>query len=144
MNCVEKSESIEVIIQQLSLSSRKLEKLLMIHGLDEVATSWVMYAYVNGEKDDASYKRSLNAVFESVLFEFGVETHIADGIARIAIDEYFNGCEYSLRGRAAIMRISKTTFGRKDKYFTDMIHHAKGIVAGWEDALLVTAKLSGY
>lgn len=140
----QRAEVLDQIVSKLSLSHRDLEQLLIIYGLDETATAWIMYAYVNGDKDDASYKKVLLSIFETMLLECGLEMHIADGVSRLAIDECFDGRNFSIRQRASILKVSKSTLDRKQGYYFPLIERAKNVIDEWERALLTTAKKSGH
>lgn len=140
----QRAEVLDQIVSKLSLSHRDLEQLLIIHGLDETATAWIMYAYVNGDKDDASYKKVLLSIFETMILECELEMHIADGISRLAIDECFDGRDFSIRQRASILKVSKSTLDRKQGHFFPLIEKAKQVIDEWEKALIVTAKKSGH
>ncbi|ENC6723377.1 hypothetical protein ABKY80_003724 [Vibrio harveyi] len=126
-------ERTQTLFESLSKVNMNIEGVLKIAGLDELATCWVMFAYVTPELDVRSFER-VNSHLVMRLIELGICEELSQKLVRIAIEEKVQCRTFAQRTRAAVIGVSQYTYSTKRERYEPGIVLAHHEIKKWEDS----------
>ena len=128
MNSMEKTQA---LFESLAKVNMNLESVLKIAGLNDLATSWVMFAYITPELDTQSFDK-INSYMVRELVEKKLCGELAQRLVRIAIEERIQARILPQRTRAAIIGVSQCTYSKKRDRYEPGIQMACELIDRWE------------
>lgn len=121
-----------MLFESFARANVNIESMLKVAGLCELATAWIMFAYVTPELDSISLDKVTLKLKSELENKCKVDPAFSSKITRIAIEERITGVRFGQRVRSAILNISQAKYSRNRCVFDGQIDCAYSMIVEWE------------